>query len=34
VATLSDPFAQALFDYCTPLFDHDENCGVQLLKEC
>jgi len=30
-----DPFLNALFDKCTPLFDHDETTGqVVLLEEC
>ena len=29
-----DPFAVALFDDCTPLFDKDEVCNVELLNEC
>jgi|GEM_PF-4940394 len=31
----SDPFQNALFDGCTPLFDKDEATGeVQLLEGC
>ncbi len=30
----SDPFAKALFDECTPLFDKDEFGNVTLLEEC
>lgn len=30
-----DPFLNALFDKCTPLFDHNEVTGeVLLLEEC
>ena len=29
-----DPFLNALFDDCDPLFDKDENCNVELLNEC
>jgi len=33
-AVVSDPFADALFDDCTPLFDKDINGNVVLLEEC
>ena len=29
-----DPFENALFDDCTPLFDKDASCNVELLEEC
>ena len=31
---LSDPFAMALFDDCTPLFDKDSLGQTTLLEEC
>ena len=31
----SDPFQNALFDVCDPMFDHDPLTGnVELLEEC
>jgi len=29
-----DPFSDALFDLCTPLFDCDSAGNVDLLEEC
>lgn len=32
--TITDPFLNALFDLCTPLFDCDAVGNVELLEEC